>query len=51
MPVENLVETSTDRSKKHLDFQDTIYAYRMCWIDKKGNKGPYSLPSECTVTV
>ena len=29
----------------------TTYAYRMCWIDKKGNKGPYTLPSECTVTV
>jgi len=33
------------------DDTPTTYAIRMCWMDKKGNKGPYCLPSECTVTV
>ena len=33
------------------DDQPTTYAYRVCWMDKKGNKGPYCDPAECTVSV
>jgi len=29
----------------------TTYAYRVCWMDNKGNKGPYCAPAVCTVSV
>ena len=29
----------------------TTYAYRVCWMDKKGNKGPYCDAVVCTVSV
>jgi len=29
----------------------TTYAYRVCWMDRKGNKGPYCDPAICTVSV
>jgi len=33
------------------DDEPTTYAYRICWMDKKGNKGPYCDPAVCTVSV
>lgn len=31
------------------DDEPATYAYRMCWMDKKGNKGPYCTPMVCVV--
>jgi len=31
--------------------EPTTYAYRVCWMDKKGNKGPYCDAAICTVSV
>ena len=43
----------TDSPCIHVVHEDTPinYAYRVCWIDKKGNEGPYNTPATCTVSV
>ena len=48
-----LLRLDTESPSVHIVHEDspTNYAYRVCWVDKKGNQGPYSTAVTCTVSV
>ena len=48
-----MLDFDTDSPYIHRIHEDKpiSYAYRVCWADKKHNKGPYGSPAVCTVSV
>ena len=49
----HVLDIDTESPFIHVVHEDTptTYAYRACWVDKKGRKGPYGAPAVCTVSV
>ena len=48
-----MLELDTDSPYTHTIHENASinYAYRVCWVDKKGKRGPYSRPVTCSVSV